>query len=130
MTLFTAALQPRLSPSLNNLPVITVKLLWSHLYCIKLYINKGDVTWLGTHVVPNLYHDFIFTAAHKNRYFEERFCSCNESQWGPKQPYWLSLNEQDHSLVKSSQVYLYSAFHNIDCRARPIYRQADIIGRY
>ncbi len=25
---------------------ITVKLLWNHLFCIKRYINKGDLTWL------------------------------------------------------------------------------------
>ncbi len=26
---------------------IPVKLLWNNLYCIKRYINKGDLTWLG-----------------------------------------------------------------------------------
>jgi len=31
--------------SLNHFPVITVKLLWNHLHCIKPYINKGDLTF-------------------------------------------------------------------------------------
>jgi len=41
--------------TVGHFPVIvTVKLLWNNLYCIKRYINKGDLTF------PNFLHPVRF----------------------------------------------------------------------
>jgi len=67
-------------------------------------------------------HDFLSSAEHKERYFEERFYPYIKSQWGPKQHWtksivwWVPMNfttwtiKNTETFVKKKQK-TYFVFH-------------------